>query len=261
MTPQARIAALRDGAVSLRVLVGGQGPPLVYFHSFHEPEPWSPLLDRLSQRFSVYAPLHPGAPGSSGIEAIDDVHDLTLVYDELLDALALPAPHLLGHGFGGMMSAEIAAVFPRRVGRLALASPLGLWLDRKPSADLLILPVEELRATLWADPQSPAARAWAASPDVDLDNMQAYAASLQRRAAMAKIVWPIPDKGLSKRLHRIAAPTLLLWGDSDRANPIVYAEEWQRRIKGAALKLLPGGHMILHEAPEAAASVLSEFLR
>ena len=261
MSPQARIVALRDGAVSLRVLAAGQGAPIVYFHSFHEVEPWSPLLDRLTQRFSVYAPLHPGAPGSSGIEAIDDVHDLTLVYDELLDALALPTPHLLGHGFGGMVAAEVAAVFPRRIGRLVLASPLGLWLDAAPSADLLILPVEELLETLWADPGSGPARAWSGSPDADPDNVPAYAASLQRRAAMAKMVWPIPDKGLRKRVHRITAPTLLLWGDADRAQPVVYAEEWQRRIKGAALKLLPGGHMVLHEAPAAVASALLEFLR
>ena len=77
---------------------------------------------------------------------------------------------------------------------------------------------------------------------------------------MAKFVWPIPDKGLKKRLHRIAAPTLLLWGDADRANPLVYAEEWQRRVKGAALRLLPGGHMVLQETPDAAAGAIAEFL-
>jgi pimeloyl-ACP methyl ester carboxylesterase len=260
MTPRSTVVTLRDGGVGLRVLVAGQGAPLVYFHSFHEAEPWSPLLDRLAQTFTVHAPLHPGAPGSTGIESIDDVHDLTLVYDELLDALALPTPHLLGHGFGGMMAAELAAVFPRRLGRLVLASPLGLWLDARPNADLLILPIEDLLEALWADPRSAAARAWAASPDADPDNVQGYATSLQRRAAMAKIVWPIPDKGLRKRLHRIVAPTLLLWGEGDRANPMVYAEEWQRRIKGAALRLVPGGHMAPHEFPDAAASAILEFL-
>jgi pimeloyl-ACP methyl ester carboxylesterase len=40
---------------------------------------------------------------------------------------------------------------------------------------------------------------------------------------------------------------------------VVYAEAWQRRVKGAALRLLPGGHMILHEAPEAAARAVAEF--
>ncbi len=261
MTPDARSVSLRTGAVNVRVLSGGRGAPLVYFHSFHEVEPWPPCLDRLAERFTVHAPLHPGAPGSSGIESIDDIHDLTLVYDELLDALGLTSPHLLGHGFGGMVAAELASVFPRRVGRVALVSPLGLWLDASPSADLLILPLEDLLETMWADPKSDAARAWATSPDADPENVPGIAGSLQRRSAMAKMIWPIPDKGLSRRLHRITAPTLLLWGDRDRANPVVYAEEWQRRVKGTALRLVPGGHMLLHEAPGAVAAALVEFLK
>jgi pimeloyl-ACP methyl ester carboxylesterase len=159
------------------------------------------------------------------------------------------------------VAAEIASVFPRRVRKLALVSPLGLWLDAAPNADLLILPVEDLVQALWADPDSEAARAWLRSPDVDPDNVPAYAASLQRRSAMARFVWPIPDKGLRKRLHRVAAPTLLLWGDGDRANPLPYADEWQRRVKGAALRLMPGGHMLIHESPDATADVVAEFLR
>jgi pimeloyl-ACP methyl ester carboxylesterase len=55
-------------------------------------------------------------------------------------------------------------------------------------------------------------------------------------------------------------PSPNLWGDADRANPVVYAEEWQRRIKDAVLRLLPGGHMALHEAPDAAAAAVTEFL-
>src|SRR2546428_4168793 len=66
---------------------------------------------------------------------------------------------------------------------------------------------------------------------------------------MAKFVWPIPDRGLKKRLHRITAPTLVLWGEADRANPLVYAEEWQRRGNGAAPSLPPPGPMGLHAGP------------
>lgn len=260
MSPRDEIIALRDGAVTLRVLSAGRGAPVVYVHSYWEREPWSPFLERLAERYAVWAPVHPGAPGSTGVETLDDVHDLTLLYDELLDALGLETPHLAGHGFGGMVAAELAAVFSRRVAKLVLLSPLGLWLDAAPSADLLILPVEELLAAMWADPASEAARAWARSPEADPDNVPALAASLQRRAAMARFVWPIPDRGLRKRLHRIAAPTLVLWGDADRANPLVYGDEWQRRVKGAALRLLPGGHMLHWEWPDAVAAAVADFL-
>jgi pimeloyl-ACP methyl ester carboxylesterase len=255
-----RTIEIRDGTVRFRVLTGGHGEPLVYFHSFHERGGWSPFVDRLAGRFTVYAPFHPGVQGSSGVEALDDVLDLTLAYDELLTALGLGAPHLLGHFFGGMVAAELAAVFPRRAGKLVLVSPLGLWLDQAPSADILTLPLDELPQALFADPGSSVAREWVKLPEADVENVAAQVESIQRRSSMAKFVWPIPDKGVRKRLHRIAAPTLILWGDADRANPLIYAEEWQRRIKGAVVRHLPGGHMVLLESPDAAAKAVGEFL-
>lgn len=261
VTPHERTVTLRDGAVTFRVLSAGQGPPLVYLHSFHERGGWSPFLTCLAARHTVHAPFHPGVAGSTGVETLDDLLDLTLAYDELLEALGLEPAHLVGHFFGAMVAAEIAAVFPRRARRLVLVSPLGLWRDDAPVADVLILPPDDLLPTLWADPGSPAARQWATLPEGDAENVAAQIESVQRRAAMAKFVWPIPDKGIRKRLHRIAAPTLVLWGDADRTNPLPYAEEWQRRIKGAALSVLPGGHMLIHETPDAVAAAVEEFLR
>ena len=254
------LVSIRDGAVSFRVRSAGRGPHVVYLHSFHEGSGWSPFLDRLAARYTVHAPLHPGVAGSAGLETLEDVFDLTLAYEELLDALGIGTVSLVGHFFGGMVAAELAAVFPERVGRLVLVSPLGLWRDDAPSEDLLILPREDLPAVLFRDPASEAARRWAAGPASEEENLAAQIESIQRRAAMAKFVWPIPDKGIKKRLHRIAAPTLVLWGDADRANPVVYAEAWQQRIKGAALSLLPGGHMVLHETPDVAAAAVAEFV-
>jgi pimeloyl-ACP methyl ester carboxylesterase len=251
---------IRDGTVSFRVLAAGDGPPLVYFHSVHERGHWSPFLDRLAARYTVTAPLHPGVGGSTGVETLSDVIDLALAYEELLDALGIARAHLVGHFFGGMVAAELAALFPERVGRLALLSPLGLWRDDAPSQDILILPADELQAVLWHEPSGDAARRWTTLPENDAENVAAQIDSIARRAAMARFIWPIPDKGLSRRLHRIEAPTLLLWGEDDRVNPVIYAETWQRRIKGAAVKLLPGGHMLLHEAPTAASRAVEEFL-
>jgi pimeloyl-ACP methyl ester carboxylesterase len=242
------------------VLSGGRGRPLVYFHSFHERGGWSPFLERLAARYAVYAPLHPGVGGSEGVDTLDDLLDLALVYDELLQALGLATTYLSGHFFGGMMAAELAALFPGRAAGLALCSPLGLWLEQAPVADVAILPREELQALLWLDPEGEVARRWAALPESEEAQVAAQLESIQRLAAMARFVWPIPDKGIRKRLHRIAAPTLLLWGDRDRVNPIVYGEEWQRRIKGSEVRLLPGGHMLLDETPAAAAEAVAAFL-
>jgi pimeloyl-ACP methyl ester carboxylesterase len=258
--PSDRRVAIRDGAVTFRVLAAGSGPPVVYFHSIHERGGWSPFLDRLARGHAVHAPFHPGVQGSTGVETLDEVLDLVLAYDELLTVLGLSRPHLVGHFFGAMVAAELGAMFPGRVDRLVLVSPLGLWRDDAPSADVLVEPAETLGALLWADPESPVARRWAALPENDEANVAAQIESIQRRAAIARFVWPIPDRGLSKRLHRVTAPTLLVWGDSDRVNPVVYGETWRQRVKGAALSVLPGGHMVLHEAPEPAARLIGEFL-
>jgi pimeloyl-ACP methyl ester carboxylesterase len=255
-----RIVQLRDGALSFRVLAAGRGPAVVYFHSVHERGHWSPFLDHLATRFTVTAPLHPGVGGSTGVETLDDVLDLALAYEELLDAVGIERAHLVGHFFGGMVAAELAALFPERVSRLVLVSPLGLWRDDAPSEDVLILPADELRAVLWHDPAGEAAQRWATLPENDAENVAAQIDSIARRAAVARFIWPIPDKGLRKRLHRITAPTLLLWGEADRVNPVVYAEQWQRRIKGGAVKLLSGGHMVLHESPQAVGRAVEEFL-
>jgi len=257
--PDERRIEIRGGAVTFRVLAAGRGAPLVYFHSYYERSAWSPFLDLLARSFSVYAPAHPGVTGSTGIETLDDLLDLTLAYDELLGALRIEQAHLVGHAFGGMAAAEIAAIFPARAKSLTLVSPLGLWRDDAQPADILILPADELASVLWRDPASRVALDWAVGSGGDPDDIAAQVESLQRRSSMAKFVWPIPDKGIERRLHRVAAPTLLVWGDEDRANPVIYAEQWQRRVKGAALRLLPGGHMILHEAPEAAARAVVGF--
>lgn len=258
--PREQLVTVWGGAVTFQVLSAGRGPALVYFHSFHERGGWSPFLAELARRHTVYAPVHPGVSRSSGVEHLDDHVDLILAYDELLAALGLRAAHLVGHFFGAMVAAEIAALFPGRAQSLVLASPLGLWRDDAPSADVLILPAEELAAVLWKDPASEAARAWATLPATEQENIDAQIESIARRAAMGKFVWPIPDRGIAKRLHRIAAATLILWGDEDRVNPLVYAEEWQGRIKGAALQLFPGGHMLIHEAPTVAADAVRRFV-
>ena len=260
MTPREQAVRIRGGAIRFRVLTAGSGPDLVWFHSFHDRSFWPPLLDRLAQRFTVHAPFHPGVQGSEGVEAVDDVVDLALAYDELMGALGLASAHLVGHFFGGMAAAELASICDGRAKRVVLISPLGLWLDAKPVADVVILPPAELRAALWNDPEAPAAREWATLPQTEEENVAAQIEQIQRLSAMGKFVWPIPDKGLRKRLHRLSAPVLILWGEADRANPPAYAEEFARLIRRAEVQMLPGGHMLHLESPDAVASAALKFL-
>jgi pimeloyl-ACP methyl ester carboxylesterase len=124
-------------------------------------------------------------------------------------------------------------------------------------ADVLILPAPDLEGLLWADPSGPAARRWAGLGAGAAENASAEAEQIQQLAVMGKFVWPIPDKGLRKRLHRIAAPTEVVWGEADRVNPLAYAEEFRRLIPGAAVRRVDGGHMLHLERPELVAGLVA----
>ena len=79
--------------------------------------------------------------------------------------------------------------------------------------------------------------------------------------ATGKFIWPLPDKGLKKRIHRVRVPTLLVWGKEDRLVPPVYAEEFARRIAGARVATVEqAGHAPHLEQPETVARLVREFL-
>ena len=53
-----------------------------------------------------------------------------------LAALGLERPYVVGESMGGWLAAEMAALRPDAIGRLALAAPLGLWRDAAPIVDM-----------------------------------------------------------------------------------------------------------------------------
>ena len=64
---------------------------------------------------------------------------------------------MIGHSFGGMVAAELAANSPRRVSKLVLIAPIGLWRDDVPIPDIAAIPPNELPGLVLADPASPLA--------------------------------------------------------------------------------------------------------
>jgi pimeloyl-ACP methyl ester carboxylesterase len=260
--PRVRTVPVWQDQVRIRCLSQGTGPALVYFHG-----PWGltwdPFLEELARSFTVYAPEHPGttADAPDDIYHLDSLWDLILCYDELLSALGVDEAAFVGHSFGAMVACELAAAYPRRARRLALIDPIGFWRDADPVVNWMLLDLDALRARLFRDPDGEAARRLfgAAEPP------EALAAARIRltwaMGATGKFIWPIPDKGLKKRIHRVKAPTLLVWGKDDRLVPPVYADEFTRRLPGARVQTVEGaGHAPQLERPETVARMVHEFL-
>jgi pimeloyl-ACP methyl ester carboxylesterase len=253
--------SVRNGMFNVTVKRGGSGEPLVYLHAAGGQPEWETFLDLLSQRFEVIVPIHPGWPGSEGLDHLDDVVDMGLYYLDLFDTLGLKDINLVGAALGGRCAAEVAALGPQYVKKLVLASPAGLWLDDHQPLDFFTATPDTVAKAMWYDPEAAAARA----PKIDPENREAVAkATLDRQMSLSstsKFVWPIWDKGLKKRIHRIKAPTLLVWGEKDGLNPPVYGSEFQRLIPGSELEILPkAAHAAASERPEDFARVVTAFL-
>jgi pimeloyl-ACP methyl ester carboxylesterase len=263
MTAQAKTVTVWNGRVPLRVHVAGAGPTVVFFHG-----PWGltwgPFLDALARQFTVYAPEHPGTSPEDpdAIGHVDSLWDLVLCYDELLEQLKLPDVMLAGHSFGAMVACEVSALQPARVKRLALMDPIGLWLDDAPVVNWMLQGPAEMPAYVFHQPDGPAAKAMFAVPAEPEAGALARTRLTWAMGATGKFIWPIPDKGLKKRIHRIAAPTLLLWGEHDRLVPRAYAKEFAGRIADTRLEVVAGaGHAPHLEEPDATARAVQAFLK
>ena len=245
-----------------RVLEGGSGAPVVFLHGAGGLLADNPFLDGLAQRHHVFAPEWPGYGESTGDELLEDMLDFALHGWDLVDALGLRQPHLIGHSMGGMIAAEMACVAPRDLARLVLVSPAGLWLDEHPIADIFAMLPHEIADALFVDPARGAALLTGGADLRDIEALKGFYEITQRRLAMAgKILFPIPNRRLSKRLYRLRAETLVVWGAADRLIRPAYAAAWKALIPGARVVTIEGaGHMVPWEQPKAFVDAVVKFL-
>lgn len=253
----------------IEVLEAGDGPPLLFLHGAGGIPEWDGVLPLLARHFHVHAPLLPGFGDSVGLEALEDHFDLFFHCFDVMEALGLDQPYVVGESMGGWIAAEMAALRPREVGRLALAAPLGLWRDAAPIVDLFGYTTSELVPFLFNDPTCPAAQRMLGVAQLlsDKDDRTEAQVELLLRLGRgfktaAKFLFPIPDRGLERRLHRITAPTLVVWGAEDRFAQPSYARIFAETIPDAHLTLVPNaGHVLAADQPEAYARAVVGFAR
>jgi pimeloyl-ACP methyl ester carboxylesterase len=245
-----------------RVLEAGSGAPLVFLHGAAGLFSENPFLDQLAQRYHVFAPEWPGYGESTGEDLLEDMLDFALHGWDLVDALSLRQPHLVGHSMGGMIAAEMACLSPREVGKLVLVAPAGLWLAEHPIPDIFAMLPFQIAEALFVDPLAGQQLLTGGADLSDMDALKEFYLGTQRRLTMAgKILFPIPNRRLSKRLYRLTAPTLLVWGAGDRLIVPAYAARWQALIPGARVETIAAaGHMLPYEQPEAFVRAVSGFL-
>lgn len=247
------------GGVTIPYTERGSGPPIVVLHDEIGFPADAPFLTALARHGRVVVPVHPGFGAAPLPDWIDSVDDLAYVYLDLLEALDLRDVTLIGCSIGGWIAAEMAVKSTARVARLVLAGALGIKIgDRltRDVADIFASDPAELQRLLWHDPAKHAFDP-AAYSDAELEIVA------RNREASALYLWEpyAHDPKLTRRLHRIDVPALLLWGESDGIVAPAYGRAYAERIPNARFETIAAaGHMPHVEAPDAFAERVARFL-
>jgi len=244
--------------ISVEALIAGSGPPLLFLHGGDYVAQNRPFLDRLAQRFRVVAPRHPGFGTTPRPAWFRSVNDIAYLYLDLIDRLDLHRVTLVGSSFGGWVALELAVRSTARLGRLVLIDSLGLKFggrEERDIADIYALPADEALRRTFTDP----ARFVPDYAALDETELQAIA---HDREATALYGWKpyMHNPALVNWLHRIAVPSLVLWGDKDGIVAPSYGEKLAAALPHARFERVIGAaHYPQIEQPEAMADQIARF--
>jgi pimeloyl-ACP methyl ester carboxylesterase len=264
---KARFVTLKPSRARLQVFEGRPsgrkgGRDLFYLHGAGGHLPGDPLLAALANKYRVVAPLLPGWGESTGEDDLRDMLDVTLHALDLLEALKLHRPIVVGHSMGGMIAAEMAAIAHTEITRLCLLAPAGLWLDDHPVTDIFAKLPYELPGLLFHDVEAGQKLLTAGGGNMeDPEFLKQFLVMRARRLGMAgKLLFPIPDRGLAQRLYRITARTLIIWGREDMLIPPVYGDAFKKAIsKSKLVRIAKAGHAVGQEKPAAVLEAMKAY--
>ena len=243
-----------------RVWEKGRGKRLGFLAGLGGLLRWPPFLDRLAATRRVVVPSLPGFPGAGrGHDGLDSHLDWILATRDLLSAAGLEGADLIGASVGGALAAEVAAIWPAMVGQLVLVAPLGIFDEADPILDVWAQRPGDIAGVLCANAECHAA-ATELPEGEDLAEWQIL--QIRANEAAARILWPLSDTKVVRRLGRIEAETLVLWGQRDRVAGPGYADRFATAIgANARVREIAGaGHLATIDAPDEVARAVEEFL-
>ncbi len=268
--------------VTIRLRMGGSGPPLLLLHGFPQTHAmWSKVAPRLAEHYTVVCPDLRGYGGSSKPESSanhETYSKRAMARDQLevMKQLGFDKFHVAGHDRGGRCAYRLALDSPAAVTRLAV-------LDIVPTGDTLRRADWKFGMGYWhwfflAQPHPLPERVLSADPVALLfrhgqafSDHEAFEDFLQnardpaaihamcedyRAAVSVDFQQDQADRGTRK----IECPTLVLWGARGVIpkwyDPVGIWKEWANDVRGEDID---SGHMLAEEAPEATYQALRKF--
>ncbi len=233
---------------------------------------WSKNIDALAQEHRVWAIDLIGFGFSSRVTAPTySLKYFARSVREWMDAQEIARASVVGHSLGGAVALELAHDFPARVDKLILIAPGTYRVNVPPAVNLAARVPYVPRALVgWATTSRRARRsAWRGALGnayrIDAQEAKKYARPLRVRGTADALVAMAASpraSDLPAGLTRIAARTLILWGDRDLTVPVKHGEHHERSLPNAEFVILEGaGHVPQIACPAVVNRLMLEFLR
>ncbi|WP_406349961.1 alpha/beta hydrolase [Streptomyces sp. NBC_01597] len=244
--------------LSLTLSEAGAGRPVLILHGGGGPATVAGLAQHLSRVAHAITPVHPGWDGTQRPAWLTGIDDLALAYLHHLCDRRLRDVLVIGSSLGGWTAAEMAVRDSAGIiTGLVLIDAVGVQVETEPITDFFAL-----------DARGVAEHSWHDSDRYYLDPADVPAEELARRQtnmATMRILAGDPymhDPKLLRRLGRIQAPALLVWGESDRIVTPAYGAAYADAFGNGRLEVIPkAGHLPQIEQPEATFSLIDAHLR
>jgi pimeloyl-ACP methyl ester carboxylesterase len=247
---------------------GGSGETVVLVHGFAaNKETWLELAPALTARYRVIIPDLPGWGASQRIAGEDyDVRAQAARLRAFMAALGMTRVHLVGHSMGGHIAGIAASRRDAPVATLTLIATAGVHFTENDFARRVFAGETPFNAANVDEYERFLGEAFAEQPFLPrrikgvlverAQSSQAFQAELLKRMVSGRYGYL-----LERRLPKIAAPTLVIWGDRDRILDVSSTETIARIKPDAPIEILPGcGHMpIMEREAEVAALLLRHF--
>jgi 4,5:9,10-diseco-3-hydroxy-5,9,17-trioxoandrosta-1(10),2-diene-4-oate hydrolase len=253
----------------------GSGRPLLLLHGLvGSAKNWRLNISFLARHSSVYAVDLFNMGESERVPGLDAGLEATA--DRLaayMDALGLDEADISGHSHGGAIAMMFAARHPDRVRSLILFAPANPFCDLGHQ----LIRFYQTRAGIWLARQIPAlprmlkatalSRMYGDPSRVSVGSLEGYIEGLHVPGTIDHVLqivsrWFV-DMGLlrSALTGLTTKPTLLIWGDRDRAVGLTSGRELQRTLTQSSLLVIPGaGHIPFEEMPDICNKAMSEWL-
>lgn len=270
---------LTHGAISYWEYHSDKQQTLVLIHGFRGTHHGLAKIAEQLQDYHLIVPDLPGfgvsEPFANGGHSLENYVTFT---KELIEALNLMSPIVVGHSFGSIVASHFVAQYPDMAEKLILINPIGAPALEGPRGIMTRLAI----GYYWLGRKLPSnyAKQWLGAPPIVKimsvtmaktkdketlryihDQHRQHFSTFASPQVVAESFRTSVEHDVSQVANKIQLPTLLIAGEKDDITALNKQHELHAKLANANLHVIPNvGHLIHYETPTEAAEAIRAFL-